>query len=73
MRYIVAITIYDARKVDEPFYDVVLNLDKLNRIHREFLLDSWAVVGYTANTWGGLPINVSFNIKWVMLLRVPGK
>jgi hypothetical protein len=60
--------------MDEPFYDIVLNLDKLNHIHRELPPDSWAVVGYTVNTWGSSsPINVSFNIKWAMLLGIPRK
>jgi hypothetical protein len=32
---------------------------------------SVVVVAYTVNTWGGPPVNVSFNIKWVMLLGLP--
>jgi hypothetical protein len=57
--------------VEDNFYDVVLNVQKLKRIHRELPADSWAVVAYTVNTWGsGLPINVSFNVKWAMLLGV---
>jgi hypothetical protein len=59
--------------VDENFYDVVLNLEKLKRIHCELPSGSWAVVAYTVNTWGSQPVNVSFNIKWAMLLGVPAK
>jgi hypothetical protein len=60
--------------VDGNFYDVVHNVQKLKRIYRDLPHDSWAVVAYTINTWGNnSPINASFNIKWAMLLGVPGK
>ncbi|KIM78970.1 hypothetical protein PILCRDRAFT_10889 [Piloderma croceum F 1598] len=56
---------------DVGFYDLVLEIDQLPWIKRELPVDSCAVVAYTVNTWG-TPINVSFNVKWVMLLGVPG-
>jgi hypothetical protein len=69
-----AVPIYDARKVENSFYDVVVNLGQLKRIDRELPPGSCAVVAYTANTWGkDLPINVSFNVKWAMLLGVPAR
>jgi len=68
-----AVPIYDARKlkVEKSFYDLVLEIDQLPRINRELPVDSCAVVAYTVNTWG-TPINVLFNIKWAMLLGIPG-
>jgi hypothetical protein len=68
-----AVPIYDARKLkfEKSFYELVLEVDQLPRISRELPVDSCAVVAYTVNTWG-TPINVSFNIKWAMLLGIPG-
>jgi hypothetical protein len=66
------VPIYDARKVDSDFYELVLDVEKLRRINSEIPFGSCAVVAYTANTWGREPINISFNIKWAMLLGVPG-
>jgi len=69
-----AVPIYDARKVDGNFYDVMVSVEELKRINCELPPGSCAVVAYTVNTWGkGLPINVSFNIKWVMLLGLLGR
>ncbi|KIM72506.1 hypothetical protein PILCRDRAFT_16086 [Piloderma croceum F 1598] len=67
------VPIYDARKLklEKSFYELVLEVDQLPRISRELPVDSCAVVAYTVNTWG-TPINVSFNIKWAMLLGIPG-
>jgi hypothetical protein len=67
-----SVPIYDARKVDSEFYQLVLDVDKLKRINSEIPSGSCAVVAYTVNTWSRDPINVSFNIKWAMLLGVPG-
>jgi hypothetical protein len=66
-----AVPIYDARKlkVKKSFYDLVLEVDQLPHINRELPAGSCAVVAYTVNTWG-TPINVSFNIKWAMLLGI---
>jgi hypothetical protein len=64
------VPIYDARKINKSFYELVLQVDQLSRIERELPSGSCAVVAYTANTWGA-PINISFNVKWVMLLGVP--
>ncbi|KIM77372.1 hypothetical protein PILCRDRAFT_12013 [Piloderma croceum F 1598] len=67
------IPIYDARKYTQSFRKLVPDVDQLDRINRELPPGSCAVVAYTVNTWGAsLPINVSFNIKWVMLLGIPG-
>ena len=65
------VPIYDARKVDANFYDLVL-IEQLNHINREIPAGSCVVVAYTLNTWGKpTPINVSFNVKWVMVLGAP--
>jgi hypothetical protein len=67
------VPVYDARKVDVNFYDLVLDCEQLKRINREIPAGSCVIVAYTLNTWGNtLPINVSFNVKWVMVLGVPG-
>jgi len=50
---------------------LLTDLDSMSRYGRELPTGSVAVVGYTVNTWGGPPVNVSFNIKWVMLLGLP--
>jgi hypothetical protein len=69
-----AVPIYDARRYGKSFYELVPEIDQLDRINRELPSGSCAVVAYTANTWGAsTPINVSFNIKWVALLGVPPK
>jgi hypothetical protein len=66
------VPIYDARKYETGFYEIVLDVDKLGRIRREVPPGSCAVVAYTVNTWGKTaPVNVSFNVKWVMLLATP--
>jgi hypothetical protein len=66
------VPIYDARKCDTGFYETVLDLEKLNRVGCEVPPGSCAVVAYTVNTWGKTAVlNVSFNIKWVMILGVP--
>lgn len=67
------VPIYDARKYTQSFRKLVPDVDQLDRINHELPPGSCAVVAYTVNTWGAsLPINVSFNIKWVMLLGIPG-
>lgn len=69
-----AVPIYDARRYGKSFYELVPEIDQLDRINRELPSGSCAVVAYTVNTWGSsTPINVSFNIKWVALLGVPPK
>ena len=66
------VPIYDAQKVDTNFYDLVLDIEKLNHINHEIPAGSCAIVAYTLNTWGkATPIDVSFNVKWVMLLGLP--
>jgi hypothetical protein len=66
------VPIYDARKVDANFYDLVLNIEQLNHINRKIPAGSCVVVAYTLNTWGKpTTINVSFNVKWVMVLGAP--
>jgi hypothetical protein len=65
------VPIYDAQKCDKSFYELVPDIDRLPHINCELPAGSSAVVAYMANTWGS-PITVSFNIKWVMLLGVPG-
>jgi hypothetical protein len=68
------VPIYDARKVDSNFYDLASDPGRLERVNREVPFGSCAVVAYTLNTWGKSdPINVSFNVKWVMVLGVPSK
>lgn len=68
---ICVVPIYDARKVDINFYDLVFNVEQLKRVNREIPVGSCVVVAYTVNTWGKtLPLNVSFNVKWVMVLGV---
>lgn len=68
--------VYDARAETRSFVSVISNLKDLGPYGREIPADSCAVVGYTANTWtrndGGLK-NVSFNIRWAMLLATPGR
>jgi hypothetical protein len=70
---VLAVPIYDARKYNKSFYELVPEIDQLRLINRELPPGSCAVVAYTINTWGGSsPVNVSLNIKWVALLGVPG-
>jgi hypothetical protein len=64
------VPIYDAWKFNKSFYKLVLQVDQLSHIKCKLHSGSCAVVAYTANTWGA-PINISFNVKWVMLLGVP--
>jgi hypothetical protein len=73
MMMVCKVPIYDAHKWDKSFYELVPQVDQLNRINCELPAESCMVVAYTVNMWGASsPINVSFNIKWVMLLGVPG-
>jgi len=66
------VPVYDARKANANFYNLVSNVEQLKRINREIPVGSCVVVAYTVNTWGKtLPVNVSFNVKWVMVLGVP--
>lgn len=44
--------------------------DRLDNYSGELPPGSVAVVAYTVNTWGH-PINISFNVKQVMLLGLP--
>jgi hypothetical protein len=68
------VPIYDARKVDSNFYDLASDPSQLERINREVPFGSCAVVAYMLNTWGKSDqINISFNVKWVMVLGVPSK
>jgi hypothetical protein len=63
----------DARKCDTGFYETVLDVDRLDRIRCEVPPGSCAVMAYTANTWRkNTTLNMSFNVKWVMILGVPG-
>ena len=67
------VPIYDARKYSGSFQELVYDVHQLDRVKRELPPGSCAVVAYTVNTWGAsLPVNVSFNVKWVVLLGVPG-
>jgi hypothetical protein len=69
---VLAVPIYDARRYDKSFYELVPEIDQLRCINRELPLGSCAVVAYTVNTWGvSLPVNVSLNVKWVALLGLP--
>jgi hypothetical protein len=69
---VLAVPIYDARRYNKSFYELVPEIDQLHPINRELPPGSCAVVAYTINTWGGpSPVNVSLNIKWVALLGVP--
>jgi hypothetical protein len=72
---IVTVPIYDARKITNvDFYELVLDVDKLPRVNREIPAGSCVVVADTLNMWGrDSPINISFNIKWAMLLGVPSR
>jgi hypothetical protein len=67
----VSVPVYDARTDAKNFYNVLPDLDGLDRFHGDVPVGSCVVVAYTINTWGkdkpGL-LNVSFNVKWVMLL-----
>lgn len=66
------VPIYDARKYNKSFYELAPEVDQLNCINCELPPGSCAIVAYTVNTWGAsIPINVSFNVKWVALLGVP--
>jgi len=68
------VPIYDARKHAGNFYELLTDLDRLKRFPAEVPSRSCAVVAYTVNTWGREnPVNVSFNIQWVMLLGIPGQ
>jgi hypothetical protein len=50
---------------------LLTDLDSMPRYIQELPTGSVAVVAYTVNTWGGPLVNVSFNVKWVMLLGLP--
>jgi hypothetical protein len=69
-----AVPIYDARKQTGNFYALLADLDRLKRFPVEIPPRSCAVVAYTVNTWGREnPVNVSFNIRWAMVLGVPSE
>jgi len=72
----VVVPVYDARAVSTNFSEVVVNLDELERFKRDVPVGSCVVVAYTINTWnksaGGLK-NVSFNIRWAMVLGTPDR
>ena len=44
----------------------------MDRYSGELPPGSVVAVGYTVNMWG-TPVNVSFNVKWLMLLGLPSK
>ena len=64
------VPIYDARTKND-FLKLLTDLDSMPRYIQELTTGSVAVVAYTVNTWGGPLVNVSFNVKWVMLLGLP--
>jgi len=64
-----SVPIYDARN-ETNFLDMLSDCDRMDRYNRDLPSGSVAAVGYTVNTWG-TPVNVSFNVKWVMLLGLP--
>jgi hypothetical protein len=64
------VPIYDARK-ETNFLHMLSDCDRMDRYSHDLPSGSVAAVGYTANTWGSNPVNVSFNVKWVMLLGLP--
>ena len=64
------VPIYDARTKDN-FLKLLTDLNSMPHYIRELPTGSVAIVAYTVNTWGGPLVNVSFNIKWVMLLGLP--
>ena len=73
------VPVYNALKVDANFYDLVSNVKQLKPINCEVPAGSCAVVAYTLNTWvknrpavnAPPAVNVSFNVKWVMVLGAP--
>jgi hypothetical protein len=71
-----SVPVYDARTVKNNFYKILSDLDEMNRFKGDVPIGSCVVVAYTINTWGkgsgGVP-NISFNIKWAMILGTPGR
>lgn len=64
-----SVPIYDARK-ETNFLEMLSDCDRLDNYSGELPAGSVAVVAYTVNMWGH-PINISFNVKQVMLLGLP--
>ena len=58
--------------METSFLDMLSDCDKMGRYSGELPPGSVVAVGYTVNMWGTL-VNVSFNVKWLMLLRLPSK
>ncbi len=50
---------------------MLADCDRMDRYSGNIPSGSVAAVGYTVNTWGA-PLNVSFNVKWVMLVGLTG-
>lgn len=70
------VPIYDARKADPVFANVLSTLKNLPRYSGDIPQGSCAVVAYTINTFqkeGDELISSSFNVHWAMLLALPGK
>ena len=67
-----SVPVYDTHKSKDGFHETAVNMERLKSIECEVPPGSCVVVAYTINTWGKTKLNVSFNIKWAMLLGVPG-
>jgi len=63
-----SVPVYDARKkqTSSICWPTAIDGHYSGNIHPGLL-----AVGYTVNTWGA-PLNVSFNVKWVMLVGLTG-
>ena len=67
------VPIYNARKVNLSFLELLSDLSVLKPYPKELPRGSCAIVAYTVNTWGKTEVNVSFNVRWAMVLSTPGK
>jgi hypothetical protein len=68
---LISVPVYDARNIELGIYNIINDVAQLPRVNVEIPSESCALVAYTVNTWGGGNdnlINVSFNIKWAVVL-----
>ena len=56
------------KKEEKNFLEMLSDCDCMDHYHHELPSGSVAIIGYTANMWGTSPVNIFFNVKWVMLL-----
>jgi hypothetical protein len=67
------VPIYDARKANLTFLGLLSDLSVLKPYPKELPRGSCTIIAYTVNTWGKTEVNVSFNVRWAMVLSTPGK